>query len=191
METTLEVGRTLDGWLSDPLIGKAVVLLVGVLAILLATALVRRAVTRYVHDGSMRYRARKLVGVVEYGSDYHEARSIIERVAEEVSGAYARAAEEAWAPIKWRYAVEAASVAPAVTMHANENWIEFTLRYVVDFKRRCSTKDRLFTRILEEIDRSGERVGIAAAALNIEKLAPLEVHLARAGAAGGGSGGAG
>jgi hypothetical protein len=45
----------------------------------------------------------------------------------------------------------------------------------VDYKLRRVTKDRLFTRILEEIDQVSDRVGIAAATLNIEKLALLEV----------------
>lgn len=49
------------------------------------------------------------------------------------------------------------------------------MRYVVDYKLRRVTKDRLFTRILEEIDQVSDRVGIAAATLNIEKLALLEV----------------
>ncbi len=74
--------------------------------------------------------------------------------------------------------IEDAVVAPTVTLSANQNWIELTLRYVVDYKRRRATKDRLFTRILEEVDASGGRVGIAASTLNIEKVAPLEVHIA-------------
>lgn len=115
---------------------------------------------------------------IKYGSDHALARALICRVAEEIVGSYARDAEQAWEPITRRYLIERASVQPMVTMSANENWIEFTLRYVVDYKARRSTKDRLFSRILEEIDRSSDRVGIAAATLNIEKLAPLEVHLA-------------
>lgn len=71
--------------------------------------------------------------------------------------------------------IEDARVDPAVTLVANENWIELTLRYIVDYKLRRATKDRLFTRILEEIDQSGNRVGIAAATLNIEKMPPLSV----------------
>jgi small-conductance mechanosensitive channel len=116
---------------------------------------------------------------VKYGSDYRLARELIGRVAEEVVGEYARAAELAWEPITRRYLIEKASVLPAVTMTANQNWIEFTLRYVVDYKARRTTRDRLFGRILEEIDLTEERVGIAASTLNIEKLAPLEVHLTR------------
>ena len=36
--------------------------------------------------------------------------------------------------------------------------MEFTLRYIVDYKRRRITKDRLFTRILEEVDQTNGRV---------------------------------
>ncbi len=121
---------------------------------------------------------------IKYGSDYQLARELIGRVAEEVVGEYARAAEQAWEPITRRYLIEKASVRPTVTMTANQNWIEFTLRFVVDYKARRATKDRLFVRILEEIDRTDERVGIAASTLNIEKLAPLEVHLTDARPAG-------
>jgi small-conductance mechanosensitive channel len=114
---------------------------------------------------------------IKYGSDYHAARELMARVADEVVGAYAQAAEQAWEPITRRFLIEKASVLPMVAMTANQNWIELTLRYVVDYKSRRLTKDRLFLRLLEEIDRSEGRIGIAAATLNIEKLAPLDVHL--------------
>jgi small-conductance mechanosensitive channel len=116
---------------------------------------------------------------IKYGSDYRLARALIERVAEEIVGDYVQPAEQAWVPITQRFLIEAASVRPTTTIIANQNWIEFTLRYVVDYKARRSTKDRLFTRILEEIDKTADQVGIAAATLNIEKLAPIEVRLSR------------
>lgn len=116
---------------------------------------------------------------IKYGSDHRLARELIERVAQEVVGDYARAAERAWEPVTRRYLIEKASVQPTVTLVANQNWLEFSLRYVVDYKQRRATRDRLFTRLLEEIDRVPGQVGIAASTLNIEKLAPLEVHLRR------------
>lgn len=116
---------------------------------------------------------------IKYGSDYRLAREIVDRIAQEVVGDYAHAAEAAWKPVTRRYLIEAASVQPTTTLVANSNWIEFTLRYVVEYKRRRSTKDRLFTRLLEEIDATAGRVGIAAATLNIEKLPPVDVRLQR------------
>lgn len=76
-----------------------------------------------------------------------------------------------------QYMIEDAAVAPTVTLQANQSGIELTLRYVVDYKERRAIRDRLFTRILEEIDATQGRVGIAVSTLNIEKVAPLEVRL--------------
>lgn len=114
---------------------------------------------------------------IKYGCDYHLARQIIGKVAEEVVGEYARNARQAWKDVVAKYMIEDARVDPVVTMVANQNWIEFTLRYVVDYKLRRGTKDRIFTRILEEIDKTHDRVGIAASTLNIEKMPPLSVSV--------------
>lgn len=116
---------------------------------------------------------------LKYGTDYAFARELIEGVAEEVVGDYARSAEQAWVPITRRYLVEPAQVRPMVTMIANQNWVEMTLRYVVDYKSRRSTKDMLFRRLLERIDANPDRVGIAASTLNIEKVAPVDVRIMR------------
>jgi small-conductance mechanosensitive channel len=121
----------------------------------------------------------EIIVPIKYGSDHRLARQIIERAAEEVVGEYTKGAQKAWKPMTQKYLIEPASVQPTVSMIANENWIEFTLRYVTDYKLRRSTKNRLFTHILDEIDRNADRVGIAAATLNIEKLAPIEVRLTR------------
>lgn len=115
---------------------------------------------------------------IKYGSDYHQARSILERVGEEVVGEYARSAEQQWERMTTRYLIETASVRPMVSMAANSNWLEFTMRYVVDYKQRRITKDKLFTRVLEEIDLTHDKVGIAASTLNIEKLPPLDIRFA-------------
>ena len=115
---------------------------------------------------------------VKYGSDYHQARALMRKVADEVVGDYARSAETAWRGVVKKFMIEDAVVEPTVMLTANQNWIELTLRYVVDYKRRRIIKDQLYTRILEEVDASGGRVGIAASTLNIEKVAPIEVRIA-------------
>ena len=132
------------------------------------------------YSGEFPFLWDEIVLPVKYGSDYRLARELMERVAEEVVGAYGRSAETAWQAITRRYPIEHATVLPRVTIIANQSCVEFTLRYVVDYKSRRATKDRLFTRLLEEIDASGVRVGIAAATLNIEKVPALEVSLRRA-----------
>ena len=95
---------------------------------------------------------------IKYGSDYVLARQIFEQVAEELVGEYSRTAEEAWKRVVTKYMIEHAKVRPVVTVAANENWIEFTLRYVVDYKQRRSTKNALFLGILGAIDKTSDKV---------------------------------
>jgi small-conductance mechanosensitive channel len=115
---------------------------------------------------------------IKFWSNHVLARQMLQQVAEEIVGDYADGAEAAWTGVVTKFMIEHARVKPAVTLTANQNWIELTLRYVVDYKQRRATKDLLFTRILQEIDKSEGQIGIAASTLNIEKLAPLEIRVA-------------
>lgn len=114
---------------------------------------------------------------VKYGSDYRLAREILRRVAEEIVGEYTVSASAEWKRVVDRYMVEEESTAPAVTLVANDNWMEFTLRYVVDFKKRRSTKDRIFTRILEEFESMEDRVAIASMTIHIVETPVFDVRL--------------
>ncbi len=116
---------------------------------------------------------------VHLGSDVPTARALIARVAKDVVGAYSDAAEQAWEPMTRRYRIEKASVQPMIVMKFDASWIEFTLRYVVDYKARRVTKDQLFERILSEINATDGVVEVAGATLNIEQLPPLGIHLHR------------
>lgn len=50
-----------------------------------------------------------------------------------------------------------------VSIVANDNGVEFTLRYVVEYKKRRSTKTKLFTQILTQIEAIQEEVNFASA----------------------------
>jgi hypothetical protein len=68
-------------------------------------------------------------------------------------------------------------VEPVVTLVANDNWIEFTVRYVVDHKARRLTKDRLFSRILEEVDGSAGKIQLASATFEVVAAPALDVRV--------------
>ena len=114
---------------------------------------------------------------IKYGTDYHLAREILERVANEVVGEHAEQAANAWKDMVRKFLIEDATVAPMVTLVANDNWIEFTLRFVVNYKVRRGTKDRLFTRILEEIDKTDGRVAIASATFQLVEAPMFDVRM--------------
>lgn len=119
----------------------------------------------------------ELVLPIRYGSDRRLVREILERVSTQVVGDYANQSKEAWKQVVAKYLIENAQVDPMITMTMDENWMEFTLRYVVDYKKRRKTKDLLFTRILDEVDATENRVRIATAAFEISSDPTLDVTL--------------
>jgi small-conductance mechanosensitive channel len=114
---------------------------------------------------------------VKYGSDHRLAREILQRVADEVVGDYAAHARAAWKGVVESYMIEDERVEPTVTVIANDNWMEFTIRYVVDYKKRRITKDEMFTRILEELDKTDGRVAIASTTIQIVETPAFDVRL--------------
>jgi len=116
---------------------------------------------------------------ISYGSDYQMAKDILNRVAFEVVGDYVNFAKTTWKEMLKKYMIENAKVEPLVTVTANDNWLEFTLRYVVDFKLRRSTKDMLFLRALEEIGKTEGKVQIASTSsnLNLTGVPELDINV--------------
>ncbi len=119
----------------------------------------------------------EIVIPVKYGSDRALARELFLGVAHEVVGEFTQIARNSWDELVKKYLIEDAQVGPVLTMVANDNWIEYTLRYVVDYKKRRSVKDRLFTGILDRIDASGGRVGLASATFHLVEAPVFDVRV--------------
>lgn len=115
---------------------------------------------------------------VRYGSDWKLAKEMLVSVADEVCKDFALQSRAAWVEAVQKYRLEEAQVEPMVTMVANDNWLEFTLRYIVDYRRRRTVKDQLFTRILEEVDTSGDRIRLASATFELVNLPKLDLAFA-------------
>jgi len=113
---------------------------------------------------------------VRYGSDWEHARSVLTQVVDETCKGYAIESAEAWRQAVNRYRLEEAKIEPMVTLVATENWIQFTARYTVDYRKRRLVRDRLFTRILEEVDKSQNRIRLASATVEVTNLPRLNLQ---------------
>ncbi len=116
---------------------------------------------------------------VKYGSDYRLARDIFQRILLDITGEYTEQAKVSWSELIQQYRVDQAELDPRVFLVANDNWMEFTLRYVVDYKKRRITKDRLFTRVLEEVDQTAGRVALASATFHLVETPEIKVQLVK------------
>ncbi|MDZ4714813.1 MAG: mechanosensitive ion channel [Cytophagales bacterium] len=114
---------------------------------------------------------------VRYGSDHEKARAILNKVVNEVTSDFTEEATLTWAKMNKLYRVENAKTEPMVTLVANDNWMEFTIRYVVDYKRRRIIKDQLFTSILKEVNNTQGTVQLASATFELTSMPPISINL--------------
>jgi len=115
---------------------------------------------------------------VKYGSDHRLARSILEEVIADMIPANTTAnVKAAWKVMFKKYLIEDARINPVVSLVLTDNWIGFTVRYVVDYKTRRLIKDQLFTRILDEFAMTEHRVNIASTTIQLTEAPTLNVKL--------------
>ena len=99
--------------------------------------------------------------------DHKFAKQTFEGILKEVVGDFSNQSQVAWDKMIGEYSIENAKVQPMVTMIFDENWITFTLRYVVDFKMRRTTKSVLSDKILTAINSSDGKLEVASTAFEI------------------------
>lgn len=115
----------------------------------------------------------EIVVPVRTDSDHRLARSIMQDVGTRLQADTLAAAREFWSSFMLNHRAEDTSLDIVVTLSFDANWIELTLRYVVDYRTRRGTKDKLYSAILDEFEKSAGRVKIAAPSLQVTEFPPL------------------
>lgn len=114
---------------------------------------------------------------MQYGSDYAKAKEIILKSGVEVAGDLTVRSKEKWKTLQNKYRLEDAQTEPMITLVANGNWAEYTLRYVVGYKKRRSTKSELFTKIITEIETTNGAVKMASATFQLVEAPDFNVNI--------------
>ena len=115
---------------------------------------------------------------VQHGSDYRLVEEILVRISKELIGDLPERSLHKWDALQKKYRLENAQTDPMVSLVANEGNVEFTLRYIVDYKRRRTTKTELFTGILREFEATGGRIRFASATLQLVDPLEIRAHIA-------------
>lgn len=113
---------------------------------------------------------------IRHGSDIELAKSIIIEVAQEQLSEYVRDSTEGWQAIVNKYYVEDAQVDPTLAITLTDNWVQFNLRYIVDYKRRRYTKNLLHQEIGRRIEATNGKVILASATFEIVKIPVVNVE---------------
>ncbi len=112
---------------------------------------------------------------IKFGSDYTLAREILKTITENITDECVRESQGYWDEMVRNYAIENASLDTMVTMKITDNWVEYTIRYVVEYRSRRKIQDCLFTEILTAIDATNGAVELASATINITEFPTINI----------------
>lgn len=114
---------------------------------------------------------------IQYGSNYDKTKEILEKVGIEIAGDLTRQSKEKWTSMQSKYRLEDAQTEPMVSLIANDNWVEYTLRYVVSYKKRRATKTVLFTNILKQIEATNGEIKFASATFHLVEAPEIKIKM--------------
>jgi small-conductance mechanosensitive channel len=109
----------------------------------------------------------ELVIPIKFGSDYKFAQALFLEILKGHVDKYTNKSKIDWQSMTSRYMIEEARIEPFIHLKFDHNWIELTLRYIVDYKRRRSVKHELSVKILDAIYQNQDKVQVAASTLEI------------------------
>ncbi|MBW2938999.1 mechanosensitive ion channel family protein [Aureisphaera sp. CAU 1614] len=114
---------------------------------------------------------------IQFGSNYEKTTQILLKVGNEVAGDLSTKSREQWQELKSKYRLEEAQTEPMVSLVANDNWVEYTLRYIVNYKKRRATKTALYTKILTEVDATQGEIKFASATFELVGAPDFKVNV--------------
>jgi len=109
---------------------------------------------------------------ISYDSDWRRARDIMLARAEEYTAHVQSDAQADLQALMKRYPIRETSVAPHLYTVMTDNWIELTLRYVVDARERRRVTGQLHQELLQRFEEEPD-ITVASATFEIVGLPPI------------------
>lgn len=95
---------------------------------------------------------------LDYSSDRALAKNLIEETITEVVDEQVKAANQQWSKFPHQSVLTNVSFAPKVHLKINQDYMEFKVTYIVDYRQRGGIKHEFLTRLLERIDNSNQQM---------------------------------
>ena len=113
---------------------------------------------------------------IRYGSDIELAKSIVITVAQENLCDYVNDSILKWKNVVDKYYIEDAQVDSTLAISMTDNWVQFNLRYIVDYKKRRHTKHLLNEEIGKRFLKTDGKVTLASATFEIVRIPTVNVN---------------
>ena len=112
---------------------------------------------------------------IRYGSDIELAKTIVSKIASETLSEFVAASITKWKEVVDKYYIENAQVDPSIAIKMTDNWVEFNLRYIVDYKKGRLTKHTLNELIGKAFEKTNGKVVLASATFEIVQIPTVHV----------------
>lgn len=113
---------------------------------------------------------------IHYGSDIDLAKSIVLKIASETLSEYTANSKKQWKDVVNKYYIEDAQLDSTLAITLTDNWIQFNLRYIVDFKKRRTTKHDLNDKIRKAFEKTNGKITLASTTIELVKIPDLNVN---------------
>lgn len=113
---------------------------------------------------------------IRYGSDLELAKSIVISVAQDQLSGFVEESMAEWKGVVEKYYIEDAQVDPTLAITMTDNWVQFNLRYIVDYKKRRLTKHALNEEIGKRFEATKGKVILASATVEIVKIPTVNLN---------------
>jgi len=113
---------------------------------------------------------------IRYGSDMELAKTLIIKIASETLSEYTKASKSQWEAVVKKYYIEDAEVEPTLAIKLTDNWAEYNLRYIVNYKKRRLTKHILHDNIRKAFEQTNGKVTLASTTLELIKIPELQIN---------------
>lgn len=117
---------------------------------------------------------------IRYGSNIELAKEIVISVAQEKLSEYVTESISKWKGVVDKYYIEDAQVNPSLAITMTDNWVQFNLRYIVDYKKRRYTKHILNEEIGKRIEQTNGKVKLASATFEIVNIPTVNIKDSKA-----------
>jgi small-conductance mechanosensitive channel len=114
---------------------------------------------------------------VTYASDWPRATEILLERGHDYTEELQADAEAGMAEMRERFPLQYTQVEPAVYLRMTDNWVEITMRYIVDARERRKVNAQLQRELLQHFQRE-KKITIASTTIEIVGMPPLrgEIH---------------
>jgi small-conductance mechanosensitive channel len=117
--------------------------------------------------------------MIPYSADRKKAEQVLLDTAERHTIHISKMSAEDLREFEQRYFIRAAELRPKVYYRITDNWLELTIRFIVESSRIRELKDKMNRQILEGFENAG--ISVASATIEITNLPPVRLREDREG----------